>query len=184
MIRVLDNYYPKEVFEYLQHYCDTKPFQMVKAGDKEFCSLPAPEKFEKYTDITGYHTVLSFIRKAYKGFDNEWRIHADNIINGHKIDVATVLYINENEGVTENGTSFWRHKIHGFELNKNIDNKEFDRILTEDSNDLSKWNQTDFISARPNRLLAYDANLFHSKYPQEIEEGERIVMVNFYSKNK
>lgn len=134
--------------------------------------------------VEGHEMILSFIRKAYKGFDNEIRIHADNIISGSKTSLAAVLYINDPDGVTPNGTSFWKHTDYGYQLPENISNEEFDRLITEDSNNLSKWSKTDFISAIPNRLLLYNSNYFHSKYPAEIEAGERIVAVAFYKKTE
>jgi hypothetical protein len=38
--------------------------------------------------------ILTFIRSAYEGFDEEINIHADGLINGQKKDKAAVLYIN------------------------------------------------------------------------------------------
>jgi hypothetical protein len=35
--------------------------------------------------------ILTFIRSAYEGFDEEINIHADGLINGQKVDKAAVL---------------------------------------------------------------------------------------------
>lgn len=180
MIEVIDNFLPEEVFKELQDYCYNNKFQIVKAGDKEFSVLNIPDSVISYLDIDGYKPVLGFIRNAYDGFDKDIRIHADNIINGDKTAIASVLYINKSEGVTENGTCFYEHKDYGIKLPEDCSDEEFDNLIINDSNDESKWNRLDYISSRPNRLLTYDSNYFHSKYPKKIEEGERIVLVCFY----
>lgn len=180
MIEVIDNFLPEEVFKELQDYCYNNKFQIVKAGDKEFSVLNIPDSVISYLDIDGYKPVLGFIRNAYDGFDEDIRIHADNIINGDKTAIASVLYINKSEGVTENGTCFYEHKDYGIKLPEDCSDEEFDNLIINDSNDESKWNRLDYISSRPNRLLTYDSNYFHSKYPKKIEEGERIVLVCFY----
>lgn len=94
-----------------------------------------------------------------------------------------MLYINPKSNASENGTAFWEHHTHGVELPKDVTNEEFDRLITEDSNDLSKWTFRSVYYSEPNKLLTYSSNLFHSKYPAKITHGERIVLVAFY-KNK
>jgi hypothetical protein len=179
MIQVIDNFLEAELFETLQEHCETSEFKITKAGEKEFCVLDTPHTLLKYLTIPGQEIILTFIRKAYPGFDEDYRIHADGLIAEKQTTLASVLYINKPKGVTKNGTSFWVHEKHGDRLT-NYDNKEFDRLLTEDANDLSKWEQTDMIYSKPNRLLVYDSSLFHSKFPAKIEEGERTVLVTFY----
>tara|TARA_R110000823_G_scaffold290390_1_gene408676 strand:- start:285 stop:839 length:555 start_codon:yes stop_codon:yes gene_type:complete len=183
MIYIQDNYFEEETFKALQDYAFNNDFVIKKAGEKEFSVLDTPESLIPILQINGHKLILTFIRKAYKGFDNELRIHADNIISGYKTALASVIYINDNLGVTVNGTSFYRHNKYGFKLPEDVTDKEFDRIIIEDSNDLSKWEkETSSVSSYPNRRVLYDSNYFHSKYPNEIKEGERIVLVNFYTK--
>jgi len=179
---VTDNFLPIGAFEDLQEYCNESDFQIVKLGEKEFSVLTTPRYLLEFFQIPGHELVLTFIRSAKKDFDNDIRIHADNIIEGKKTALASVLYINPEGTVSKNGTAFWRHNEYGYELPKDVSNEEFDRLITEDSNDLSKWEQLDTIYARPNRRLLYNSNLFHSKYPSKITEGTRIVLVCFYAK--
>ncbi|WP_395073835.1 hypothetical protein [Flavobacterium sp.] len=180
---VTNNFLTEKVFKELQEYCKENEFKIVKVGDKEFSVLDTPESVIKFFKIDGYELILSFIRNAFEGFDNKSRIHADNIINGHKVSLASVLYINEQLGTTPNGTCFYKHHIHGLELTSSVTNEEFDRLLTEDANDERKWEKTDVVRSYPNRLLKYNAQLFHGKFPNEITHGERIVLVCFYTKN-
>lgn len=177
MINVIDNFLPQDVFEKLQDYCYTNEFTIVDVEGKKFSALNTPDFVKEYL---GNGLILSFIRKAYNGFDEDLNIHADNEVYFEKSSMAFVLYINKPEGVTENGTCFYEHNIHGIELPKDCSNEEFDRLIIKDSNDESKWKRLDYISSRPNRLLTYSSNYFHSKYPDKIEEGERIVLVCFY----
>jgi hypothetical protein len=135
-----------------------------------------------YLNIDGYEVILSFVRSAYKGFDDDLRIHADNIIQGSKTSIATVLYINDEDGVTPNGTAFWEHYIYGRSLPIDCTDEEFNNVIEVDANNRSAWIFKDYISSRPNRMLTYDANYFHSKHPAEITEGIRKVLVTFYTK--
>ncbi|WP_430611519.1 hypothetical protein [Flavobacterium sp. JP2137] len=180
MIKVQDNYLPNPLFQKLQEYCYQNNFERVQAGEKEFEILKVPPEILPYLEIEGYEMNLSFIRRAHKDFDTDWRIHADNIINGKKTLLASVLYINKAEGVSENGTAMWIHEKYGTHLPDDASNEEFDRLLLEDSNDLRRWEKCDYIKSVPNRLLTYSATIFHSKYPNAIEQGERIVLVAFY----
>ena len=182
MISVVDNFLPEEEFKALQEYCDNNLFEIVSFPGKSFSVLAPPESLYKRLEIDGYEVILSFIRNAYKGFDNDLRIHADNIIQGSKTSIATVLYINNEDGVTPNGTAFWEHYIYGRSLPLDCTEDEFNNIIEVDANNRSAWLKKDYISSRPNRMLTYDANYFHSKYPEEITEGIRKVLVTFYTK--
>ena len=182
MYKIADDFLPRGIFLELQEYCSNNQFQIVTVGDKQFSVLNVPDSIKKYIDKEGYKTILSFIRSAYSDFDNDWRIHADNIIMGERVSLASVLYINDLKGISENGTAMWDHHLHGKELSECVSEKEYNRLILEDANDLSKWTKTDYIKSKPNRLLTYNANLFHSKYPNRIEKGNRIVLASFYKK--
>lgn len=182
MISVVDDFLSKEEFWDLQYYCDSNLFQIVSFPGKSFSALATPQHMYDKLKIEGHEIILTFIRSAYKGFDEDIRIHADNIIDGHKTSMASVLYINNEYGVTPNGTAFWSHMTYGKDLPVNCTEEEFNDVILKDSNDRSKWVFNDYISSRPNRLLTYDANYFHSKFPAEITEGIRKVLVTFYKK--
>jgi hypothetical protein len=182
MYEIKDNFLPENTFKRLQYYCETNEFSIVTAGDKQFSVLEVPNNIKPYLEKEGYKVILSFIRNAWNEFDTDWRIHADNIIMGERVSLASVLYINENKGVSENGTAMWEHHLHGKELSECVSEEEYNRLILEDANDLSKWNKTDYVKSKPNRLLSYSANLFHSKFPNKIKKGERVVLVVFYKK--
>lgn len=181
-MKIIDNFLPENSFKQLKNYCNENDFKIVDAGGKLFSILETPTEMIGPLLEEGYRLILTFIREAYDGFDNEFRIHADNIIKGEKTALAKVLYINNPEMVTENGTAFWKHHKHGVELPEDVTNEEFDRLLLEDSNNIKLWEQTDFVEAKPNRLLTYNSNQFHSKWPANIAKGRRVVLVAFYAK--
>jgi hypothetical protein len=181
MLFIKYDYLPKSIFTDLQNYCLESQFEIKKAGNKHYSVLETPKEILPYLQADGYKVILSFIRSAYKGFDDILRVHADGIINNQKTDLASVLYINENT-ITENGTKFYKHHKYGLKLPSDISNIEYDRLILEDSNDASKWSEVDKIQAAPNKLLMYNANLFHAKYPSEIKKGTRIILVSFYKK--
>jgi hypothetical protein len=54
-------------------------------------------------------------------------------------------------------------------------------MLSEESNDLSRWELNTVIGHRENRLISYPSSYFHSKYPNKGWEEGRIVFVMFYS---
>jgi hypothetical protein len=178
---IIDDFLPKEIFKKLQDYCRTEDFEIVEQGGKQFSVLEVPDFVEPYFELKGHKIVLTFIRNAYRDFDNKERIHCDGIINNQEINKAAVFYINDRGEVPENGTKFYSHHKHG-EYLQNMSNEEFDRLILEDSDDVLKWNETHYVHAEPNRLLRYNARFFHGKYPAMIEKGVRKVLVIFYAK--
>jgi hypothetical protein len=183
MISIFNNYLPEQLFNELQRYCNDNEFQIVKAGEKEFSVLEVPQDIIPYLQLAGHSIILTFIRSAYKGFDDTQRHHADNIIEGQKTAMASVLYINQKEGVTPNGTLFLNHILYGSELTEGVSNEVFDDIIENDSMDESCWTENARVYSKPNRLVTYSANQFHGKFPNEIEEGVRQVLVIFYKKD-
>lgn len=179
-----DNFLPQQLFEDLQNYCLNSDFQRIKLGEKEFDILETPKEILPFLQEEGYELIISFIRQATPVFDTDLRIHADNIIQGEKTALAKVLYINPQSETSTNGTAFWKHHIYGEELPEDVTNEEFDRLITEDSNDVKKWELLDIAYNKPNRLVTYKSNLFHSKYPQRIYNGKRIVLVAFYKETQ
>lgn len=183
MILVKDDFLPNFIFNKLHYYAKETEYKVIQAGDKGFLTIPTPKDILPYLQIDEHSLFLSFIRKAHKDYDTDLRIHADNIILNKKAVLASVLYLNKNdENITKNGTAFYRHLDYGYKLDENNE-KDFDFILENHSNNHRFWERTDFVSSKENRLLMYNADYFHSKYPARIDKGERIVLVNFYTKN-
>lgn len=182
MIEVKDNFLPKKIFKGLQDFCLTEEFKIFDSGDKQFSVLMVPNNIVPFLQKEGHKIILSFIRRAWKDFDTDLRAHCDGIIAGHQTSLASVLYINKEEGITPNGTCFYSHEIHGESFPENESEDEFNRLLLEDSNSPEKWIKLSEVFAKPNRFLTYEASHFHGKFPRKIEKGERQVLVTFYRK--
>ena len=187
MIYIKDNFLHERLLDSFNN--DTEGFKEVKFPDKSFWVKELiPEVIERLCDklsiIEGcrVENVLSFIREAKKGQDNDWRIHNDSIINGTQPDRAIVLYLSEDESEGLNGTALWSHKKYG-DTYTGDGVEEFNKVLKEDSNDSSKWNLKTIIGHKQNRLISYPCEYFHSKYPNEFIKSRR-VLVMFYKTNK
>ena len=187
MIYIKDDFLPTPLYKELVNFCDE--FKEVKTPGKSFwIKEPSPEFIAHFEDRLGaiegneVMNIIAFFREAKEGQDNEWRIHNDTIIEGQQPDRAIVLYIDSSaKGL--HGTALWEHKTYGDIYNppEGLEEKvsEFNRLLKEDANDKSKWDLKSIIGYKPNRLISYPANYFHSKYPNEFKKS-RIVFVMFY----
>ena len=182
-MQIIDNYLPKEIFAKLQNFVAKNDFKIIDIGANRLISiLEAPDYVLNYLNIPGLKIITAFLRESYDGFDNQLNIHADNVILGEKVDQAGVLYINNPNGVTPNGTQFFIHEKYHYELPTTVSEEEYNRMLQEDAKDSSKWVIASQVHNIPNRFLTYDARLFHDKFPSNIKKGNRVVLVVFYKK--
>ena len=182
MIYIKDNFLDNEKFNALQIELAGNEYKTVVQGGKEFHIQNTHPEFIKYVeqllgDIENkkVKSILSFFRLADKDRDNDWRIHADNVINDQLPDRAIVLYMSKPPG-NLSGKAFWSHYGEGYKLDS-ITN--FNKILSDDANDVSKWNLESIVGHKENRIVSYPCNYFHSKYPNE-HISEREVFVMFY----
>jgi hypothetical protein len=90
--------------------------------------------------------------------DRSW-IHADETTMW-----AGVCYLTPNAPISA-GTGLFRHKETGLEsAPKNIDgsyDKELMKLVYRDSQDMTKWEMTDRVANKFNRLVLYRGDLFH-----------------------
>lgn len=184
MYTINDNFLPTEVFDKLKELVYQKDFKTFYAAEKQFCVLQTPEFVLPFLQLENHKLLFTFIRKSDKHIDNTVNIHTDNYINGEVCDTSRVLYLNDPKNVTMNGTAFWRHKEIGERLSKNTSLKNFENLVIPESNNQENFIGMKLITNVPNRLLTYDANLYHSKFPAKLEQGTRIVLVAFYQKIK
>ena len=187
MIYIKDNFLDKELFKLLNK--NLIDFKEVKTPDKSFWVIEPDENIIKYiiTKISiiekcEIENILAFFRQSKGKQDNDWRIHNDSIIEGEQPDRAIVLYMSNDNNNMLNGTAFWEHKYYGDTFLYGDDPNEYNKVLKEDSEDLTKWNLKSIIGHKPNRLISYPCNYFHSKYPNEFKN--RIVFVMFYKIKK
>ena len=91
--------------------------------------------------------------------DRSW-VHADQTTKW-----AGVLYLTPDAPLS-GGTGLFRHKATGIEKAPMLSNGEYDMsILDEiymDSQDMTKWEMTNFIGNVYNRLILYRGDIFHT----------------------
>ena len=188
MIYIIDDFLDKELLNRVTN--SLKDFKKVITKEKDFWVITPSDKFINYMakrlsyeEGADIENILCFFREAKKDQDNDWRIHNDSIINNKQPDRALVLYLSENNMEELNGTAFWEHKKYGDKFSNTESVEEFNRMLKEDANDLSKWNLKTVIGHKKNRLISYSCEYFHSKYPNEFLESRK-VLVMFYKSSQ
>lgn len=187
MIYIKDNFLSEHIYAYKLSHLLSSDYTEIDTGEKSFWICESGDAFDELVayEISALEkkpirNILSFFRIATDELDTDWRIHADTIINNEKPDRALVLYMSESGMDELHGTAFWSHDEMGDTQPKDVSDEEFDEILRKDSNNLDKWNLKSIVGYKPNRLLSYPCNYFHSKYPNKGWEDGRIVYVMFY----
>ena len=69
------------------------------------------------------------------------------------------MFLSEDNKEGLNGTAFWSHKTHGDTYTGSTED-DFNRLLINDSNDISKWDLKTVIGHKQNRLISYPCELF------------------------
>ena len=187
MINIVDNFLDDLTYISTYNKLLENDFEEVVVGDKSFWvqfSNPEFDKtiLDKVSSIEGVErkSVLSFFRVATDELDTDWRIHADSIINGERPTRALVLNISPSKMTGLHGTAFWSHVDLGDSLYDGVSFEDFDGMLLNDSNDLSKWDLQSVVGYKINRAVCYPCNYFHSKYPNIGWASGRMVYVMFY----
>jgi hypothetical protein len=187
MIHIIDNFIDKDLFKIAEKYLKKGEFIKHTAGDKNFYIQESPTTFDDYVlrklgMIEGkpVENILSFFRVSNEDLDNKWRIHSDLNIDGKKPDRAAVLYMSNRKVEELHGTAFWEHEVYGKNLPDHITDKEYNRLIEVDSEELDMWRLVSVAGYEQNRLVSYPANYFHSKYPNKSWKEGREVYVIFY----
>ena len=186
MIYIKDDFLPKEIIKYFEN--DTSEFKEAKTPGKSFWVKELPKPFidavcNKISILEGcdIDNILMFVRQAKEDQDVDWRIHNDSIIENQKPDRAIVLYLSKENEEGLNGTAFWSHKDYGDTYNGD-GTEEFNRMLTQDANDMSKWKLKTVIGHKQNRLISYPCEYFHSKYPNEFKNNREVIVMFYKTK--
>jgi hypothetical protein len=118
-------------------------------------------------------TLGCFYRLNSMKHDTSPRIHADDRIQGHRPDYASVFYT---ETDRTSGTGFFNHPrfTHKTDGVHNI----FDPYDDDD------WNMYQFQHELANAMIIYPADYYHARWPYESRgtsrRDGRIVIVNFF----
>ena len=183
MIYIKDNFLEPDLLETILK--DKREYLEVETPGKSFWVKEPSNIFVdymvakiSYIEHVEAENILCFFRQAKLDKDNEWRVHNDSIIEGQKPERALVLFLSEDNHKGLNGTALWSHKTHG-DTYKGSTEDDFNKLLINDSNDISKWDLKTVIGHKQNRLVSYPCEYFHSKYPNVFEDS-REVLVMFY----
>ncbi len=171
-IRVIDNFVPNPR-EYRQEVLGL-PFMDVPAGDQVFrgmafssvkmdCAVPIIRGM-----FAEAKPIASFFRKSPLGQIEPNDIHSDSEMG----DWTGILYLNP-EPPRGDGTCFWRHS--------GTDAKSGEE-WRKDGHFREEWSEVCRVPAVFNRLLLFDAKLFHSRaIVENYGEGDnaRLIQVIF-----
>lgn len=129
----------------------------------------------------------SLFRLGKKDDDHRSFIHADNVAGAQ---YAGILYLSHPDPrMNQQGTAFWRHRRLGVDrIPAGVEQLPWlasnAREVIADAPDPAKWDLLGNIPLRFNRFVAFDVNLFHSRWPQqmtaETNEAARLVWVVFF----
>ena len=128
--------------------------------------------------IRPYAGEITYWQSEYTGAfqyttqrDRSW-IHADQTTRW-----AGVLYLTPDAPLT-GGTGLFRHKETGLEgAVRNADGSYNETVMNEiykDSQDMTKWEMTDFVGNKYNRLIMYRGDNFHTSldyFGRDINDG-------------
>ena len=110
-------------------------------------------------EITRWNTDYTGSFQYTTQRDRSW-VHADQTTTW-----AGVIYLTPNAPLS-GGTGLFRHKETGLEVAPKLENGEYnDAIMSEiykDSQDMTKWEMTNFIGNKYNRLIMYRGDMFHT----------------------
>lgn len=110
-------------------------------------------------DITRWDTEYTGAFQYTTAVDRSW-VHADQTTSW-----AGVIYLTPDAPLS-GGTGLFRHKETGLHKAPRLENGEYDMsILSEiykDSQDMTKWEMTNFIGNVYNRLIIYRGDIFHT----------------------
>ena len=113
-------------------------------------------------------------------YERSW-IHADSTTTW-----AALVYLTPNAPLS-GGTGLFRHKKTGLEMTPKLPNGEIDRKLLDevyvDAQDITKWDMTDRLANKYNRLVMYRGDLFHTSldYFGTNKENGRLFQTFFFS---
>ena len=187
MVYFIDDFLPSYILGEAVKDLSSQDYEEFKTPGKSFYIQAATHVFVNHvcgmlSGIEGntIDPILGFFRVSNDMLDTNWRIHSDLKIDGQQPDRALVLYISPRKIDELHGTALWEHKTYGKSLPKETTNKEYDRMILNEAENLDNWTLNSVIGYEQNRAISYPANYFHSKYPNKSWKSGREVFVMFY----
>ena len=106
--------------------------------------------------------IKTFARYNDEWLDTSFRVHSDGEIEGQQPTVAAVYYID----CGGSGTALMSHSTYG---------SRGKGIFIEDD---GLWQVDQFVEGKPNSMVVYEADAFHTRYPHQAKDT-RLVIVSF-----
>jgi hypothetical protein len=181
-IKVIDNFLPN--FELVRPLLDGVEFSDHVYKGKNYTgfgkiTLPIKKLIEEEMGFM-VEFKQSHVRVGTKNTPLTHYIHSDSA----DAQYACVLYFNEPS--CDTGTMFWRHKATGLDRMKQPVDPCLFEMLSKHIGDESHWDKLEYVKAKANTAVIFDASLFHSRFPKDlpIEDGEtpRLVSTIFFNK--
>jgi len=187
MVYFIDDFLPSYILDETTKDLSSQDYEEYKTPNKSFYIQQASHSFMNHVcgSLSAFEgnivdPIIGFFRVSNEELDTDWRIHSDLNIQGEKPDRALVLYISPKKVDYLHGTALWEHKTYGKSLPNHVTNKEFDRMILKESENLDMWTLNSVIGYEQNRAISYPASYFHSKYPNKSWKSGREVFVMFY----
>lgn len=162
MIYYIDNFLP-DVKAHIE-FAKKQNYQDVDAHGTPFPGF-APSNSPEIWKLIETEMVGKVIPKAEAFRVTNYNIYSPTFIHedSSMSEYAAILYLTEPE-TEEDGTAFYNyigdHPI--------------------DFNDLSKWERTQLVQQKVNRLLIFPSALAHSRFPKERSANNRLIQVFFF----
>lgn len=138
-----------------------------------------PDISKRLAEASGWNSTfdhISFFRLGQNDDESDHWIHADAV----PADWASVLYLNP-PAECHGGTGLYRHADTQAEWLE--DNSLFD-FYNKEGKHPDRWELTDFVSMRWNRLVIYRTNRFHARIPLDgwpVDGAGRLILVTFFN---
>lgn len=146
-----------------------------------------PEFGRGLVDVFGRGITMfqQAFRLGFKDSQLHNLVHADHCCAA----LAAVCYLNPPEQC-RGGTAFWRHKRHGWDMmptQEQLDEAGYTLFeMSADWQDIEAWELVSLAGMKPNRLITYPTNAFHSRWPwegfgdKEHPETARLIWCGFF----
>jgi len=182
-LMIIDNFYPKpdEAREYALSLPFTVRGNFPGVRTKPYLPGFLKEQFQACMNPIG--KITNWFEDQYTGCfqittakDRTW-IHCDFE------EWAAVCYLTPNAPASS-GTGFFRNKITGVQAKRQlIDKDEWLKNTDYDGYDYTKWEMTDVVANKYNRLVLYRADMFHASldYFGSDHNNGRLFQVFFFN---
>jgi hypothetical protein len=196
-LNIINDFLPKHRFEQIRDEVREAGFRTIAIQEQPGTDAPLVEYENVNTDFAypdfqeGLGIVcgmpvtmeLQAFRHGFKGSQLHNKVHADHCCS----KLAAVMYFN-NIDECQGGTAFWRHKRFKWEFQPTQEELEAVNYtlddLGRDWHNEDAWDMVSLAGMRPNRLIIYPSQAFHSRYPFEgfgPKEQGRLIWCGFFN---